>query len=381
MIAPGNAHLINIVDKLIKNTDFTVLYNPEIKLFSIGFNIEENKLTDSYYDFLASEARQASIVAIAKKDVEAKHWNFLSRTLTVMNGHKGLVSWSGTAFEYLMPNVNIKKYEGSLLDESCKFLIMCAELYAKRLGVPWGISESAFNLKDLNGYYQYKAFGLPWLGLKRGLADDLVISPYASILAITEEPIEVIKNLRDLEQYGMIGQYGFFEAIDFTPARLKYNKKYEVIKTYMAHHQGLILLSINNLINNNIIQRRFSKNPEIEAIDVLLQEQMPENIIITKEKKEKVEKLKYIDYEDHAQREFNKINPNFENTNVIANDGYLNLTTDTGMGYSKYMDIYINRYKRTNDEPQGIRFYVKNIKNNNIWSNVGVHDCTRCRFA
>ncbi len=162
-------NLINLVTELIENTDFSKLYSEKTRLLSIGFNLEENKLSDSYYDFLASEARQASLVAIAKGDVPVKHWNNLSRTLTSLNGYKGLVSWTGTAFEYLMPNINLKRYKGSLLDEACKFAVMSQIEYCRRKGVPWGISESAFNLRDLNNNYQYKAFGIPWLGLKRGL--------------------------------------------------------------------------------------------------------------------------------------------------------------------------------------------------------------------
>ena len=159
--------LIEIIDNIINNTDFSVLYNNELQIFSIGFNIEENKLTESYYDLLASESRQASLVAIAKKDVPAKHWNYLSRTLTTLGKYKGLISWSGTAFEYLMPDINIPRYEGSLLDESCKFMILSQKEYAKKLNIPWGISEAAFNVKDLKSNYQYKAFGIPWLRLKK----------------------------------------------------------------------------------------------------------------------------------------------------------------------------------------------------------------------
>ena len=287
--------LLKIVNKLIENTDFSHLYKKEQRIFSIGFNVEENKLTNSYYDLLASEARQASLIAIAKKDVPAKHWNSLSRTLTTLGKYKGLVSWSGTSFEYLMPNINIPKYKGSLLDESCKFMIMSQMEYAKKLQIPWGISEAAFNLKDLHSNYQYKAFGIPWLGLKRGLADEMVVAPYGSILAITDYPKEVYQNLKRLEEYGMYNKYGFYESIDFTPERLKKGSKSATVKTYMAHHQGLILLSINNLFNNNILQKRFMQNPEINAISILLQETMPETAIITKENKEKVEKLKYVD--------------------------------------------------------------------------------------
>ena len=360
--------LINIIEEIIKNTDFSYLYNQENRLFSVGYNIEEGKLTDSYYDFLASEARQTSLIAIAKKDIPLKHWSNLSRTLTVLNRYKGLISWSGTAFEYLMPNVNITKYNGSLLDESCKFLIMSQKEYSKKYGIPWGISESAYNIKDLNGSYQYKAFGIPWLGLKRGLGDELVVAPYASILALPECANDVISNLKTLEKHGMLDQYGFYESIDFTPSRLKYNQKYAVVKTYMAHHQGLILLSINNLINDNILPKRFSANPQIEAVDILLQERMPRDIIITKEQKEKVEKLKYTDYEDYSERVFNKINEHLENTNIISNENYTIAINDKGIGFSKYKNLLVNRYKKTADTNQGMFFYIKNVKNKKIWS-------------
>ncbi len=357
-----------IIDNLINNTDFSLLYDSEKQIFSIGFNIEENKLTDSYYDLLASEARQASLVAIAKKDIPVKHWNNLSRTLTVLDKYKGLISWSGTAFEYLMPNINIPKYKGSLLDESCNFMIMSQMKYAKKLNIPWGFSEAAFNLKDLHSNYQYKAFGIPWLGLKRGLADEQVVASYGSILAINDYPKEVIQNLKLLEQNNMYDKYGFYESIDYTPERVEKGEKASVVKTYMAHHQGLILLSINNLINKNILQKRLVKNPEIEAVTILLQETMPDKFIITKENKEKVEKLKYKDYENYIVNTYNKIDERIIRGNVIANENYTVAINQKGEGVSKYKGIYINRFKKTDDYLQGIIFNFKNIKTKNIWS-------------
>ena len=344
------------------------MYDKETRLFSIGFNVEENKLTDSYYDLLASEARQTSLVAIAKKDVPAKHWNNLSRTLTILNKYKGLISWSGTAFEYLMPNMNIPSYPGSLLDESCKLMIMSQKEYAKKLNIPWGISESAFNLKDLNNNYQYKAFGIPWLGLKRGLADEMVVSSYASIMALLEQPKEVVKNLRVLEKQGMYQKYGFYEAIDYTPTRLKKGEEYSVVKTYMAHHQGLILIAINNLLSNNILQKRFMENPQIEAVDILLQEKMPENIIITKEEKEKVEKIKYVEDNIYSQVEITKPYSKLPQINSLSGNDYTVIMDSKGKGYSKYGDILINRYKKTADVEQGIFFFFKNIKTKRIWT-------------
>ncbi len=360
-------NLIEIADKLIHNTDFSFLYDKEKSIFSIGYNIEDGKLTNSYYDLLASEARQASLIAIAKRDIPAKHWSNLSRTLTVLDKYKGLVSWSGTAFEYLMPNINIPKYSGSLLDESCKFMLYSQKKYSKKLGIPWGISESAFNLKDLNLNYQYKAFGIPWLGLKRGLADEMVVSSYGSVLAITEAPNEVIENLKILDKEGMRGEFGLYEAIDYTPNRVPFNKKSVPVKTYMAHHQALILLSINNFINSNILQKRFMSNPELKTIDILLQENMPENVIITKERKEKIDKIKYVGYNSYIENVYTKINEKINNYNLISNGDYCVIMDEKGNGYSKYKNIQINRFKETQDFEQGIYFYIKNIRTKKVW--------------
>ena len=364
----NETQLLSTVENLINDTDFSKLYHKDHQIFSIGFNIEENKLTNSYYDLLASEARQASLIAIAKNDVPEKHWGNLSRTLTTVGKYKGLISWSGTAFEYLMPNINMKNYVGSLLDESCKFMIMSQMEYARKLNIPWGISEAAFNVKDLHGNYQYKAFGIPWLGLKRGLADEMVVSSYGSILALNEKPKEVIKNIKDLAKQGMYSEFGFYESIDYTPQRVEKGQRASVVKTYMAHHQGLILLSINNFINNNIFQKRFSKNPEIEAVNILLQERLPEKVIITKENKEKVEKPKYVDYEGYTESTYRKIDTRITCGNIISNEEYSVAMNQKGLGFSKYKDIYINRFKQTKPYKQGIQIYIKNIKTKSIWS-------------
>ena len=362
------SYMINIIDNTIKGTDFRHLYSEENRIFSIGFNVEDNSLTPSYYDLLASEARQASLIAIAKKDVPAKHWYNLSRTLTVLKKYKGLISWSGTAFEYLMPNVNIPKYPGSIISESSLFAIMSQQEYAKKLNIPWGISEAAFNLRDLNNNYQYKAFGIPWLGLKRGLADEMVVSSYGAMLAINDFPEETIKNLKELEKEGMYDKYGFYESIDYTPSRLKKGETSSIVKTYMAHHQGLILLSIDNLFNTNILQKRFMENPEMQSVEILLEEKMPENVIITKEQKEKVEKVKNIDYETYAVREYNKPFDKLKHINIISNEDYSVIIDQKGDGYSKYKDIVINRFKKTDELQEGIQFFFKNIKTKRIWS-------------
>ena len=352
----------------IANCDFSKLYNKDNGLFSIGFNIEENHLTDSYYDLLASEARQASLVAISKKDVPSKHWNKLSRTMTKMLGYNGLISWSGTAFEYLMPNVIMAEPEGSLLNESIKFMLMSQKKYAKNLMIPWGFSESAYYFKDLNGNYQYKAIGIPWLGLKRGLEEDIVVSSYASIMALPFIPRDVIQNIKRLDNEGLYGKYGFYESIDYTPIRMPKGKKEMVVKTYMAHHQGLILLSINNFINDDILKKRFSNNPEIAGVEILLEETVPEKKIITREQKKKPEKITYHDYENYAFRNYTKTNTNLPICNVIASDNYSIVTNIKGEGYSRYKDYFINKFIPESNEAQGILFYMKNIKNKRIWT-------------
>ena len=367
-------NLINIVNEIINNTNFKVLYNEKNRLFSIGFNVEQNKLTDSYYDLLASEARQASLVSIAKKDIKPKHWNNLSRTLTNLKEYKGLISWSGTAFEYLMPNINFKRYKGSLLDESSIFLIESQKQYAKILNIPWGISESAYNLKDLNNNYQYKAFGIPWLGLKRGLEEELVISPYSTFLSLEYEKENAIDNLRSIEELGGVGKYGFYESIDFTVNRLPIGKKYMVVKCFMAHHQALIFLSINNFLNNFILRERFNKNPEIEAVNVLLEENMPKNVVITKESKEKILKKElkvdsgYIEYE---------VNNNYLEYNFISNLNYSSLINNLGESKSEYKGKLINNYKETSPLKYGIGIAIKNLNNKRI---IDVYKDSKVKF-
>ena len=338
--------LVKKVDNLINQTDFSKLYDYKIGLFSIGYNLETNTLINSYYDLLASEARQTSIIAIAKRDVPSKHWNNCSRLLTTMGLYKGLISWGGTAFEYLMPTVNIPSYETSLLDESCRFSILSQRKYAKKLGIPWGISESAYNTKDLKGNYQYKTFGVPWLGLKRDLDDEVVISPYATAMALTFYPNESIENLKTIDKNLGTGKYGFYESIDYKP-------KKAVNKTFMAHHQGLILTSINNLLNDNIFQKRFMKNAEIEGVEILLEEKMPKDMITTKERKEKVEKIKYKDYEEYTERT--------SGINVLANEKYSIVMKDDGSSYNKFGNDIISN---------NIHIYIKDVNSKKVYDTV-----------
>ncbi|MBQ8298540.1 MAG: DUF3131 domain-containing protein [Clostridia bacterium] len=351
------------IQNLIDNTDFSKLYDYDKNLFSIGYDISSNKLIDSYYDLLASEARLASFIAIAKEDIPYKHWFCLGRTCTKYDGKYGLVSWSGTMFEYLMPNVLMKNYNNSLLEKSCKFVAYSQQKYAEKLNIPWGISESAFALKDLKYNYQYKAFGVPWLGLKRGLDEDVVVSPYSSIMAIENNFEDVMDNIEELKELDAFDKFGFYESIDFTPSRV-HNKKIEVVKTYMAHHQALILLSINNFLNQNVLRNYFESNSEIKKVQILLQEKLPAMPVYANEKKENVKKLKYQDFEEEAEEITNK---SLENVNILTNNEYTLLISVSGDGYSKIGDIYITRFN--NFQRQSNVIYIKNLTTNEFWSN------------
>lgn len=358
----GEEELEERAQKIIDETNFKVLYDYRKNLFSIGYDATNKKLIDSYYDLLASEARLASFVAIAKRDIFYKHWFYLGRSLTTVDGYKGLVSWAGTMFEYFMPFVIMKSYDYTLLEETYRFCIYSQKRYAKKLNIPWGISESAYNLQDLNYNYQYKAFGIPWLGLKRGLKDEIVVAPYASILALSNTPKDVIKNIENFKKIKAYDKYGLYESIDYTPSRVREN--YEIVKTYMAHHQGLILLSINNYLNKDILKQRFSSEPCIKATQILLQERVPQKVVFTKEKKEKVKVLKYKDYEDSFEKVINKPE---RNVNILAGDNYMLLINDKGEGYSKTNEIQINKYKENNKISNLV--FIKDRESKKAWSN------------
>ncbi len=358
------------IEKLIRETDFTKLYDYDKNIFSIGFDINQNKLVDSYYDLMASEARLASFVAIAKGDVSYKHWFYLGRSYTKLNNRSGLISWSGTMFEYLMPNVIMKLYKNSLLENAIQFALYSQIKYASKLEIPWGISESAFSVRDMKYNYQYQAFGIPWLGLKRGIEEDVVVSPYSSIISIEFEKEKVLDNIEYLKELGGYGKYGFYESIDFTPSRME-DKKYEVVKTYMAHHQALILLSLNNFLNDKILKKYFLDNIQIESAQILLQEKNQEFPNYIKIRKENVKKLKYKDYQDSSTA---VINNSDKNVNILSNDEHTLLITSDGDGYSQNNEIYL--YKFNDNQRTGNVTYIKNVDENVYWSNTK-NPCTK----
>ncbi|MBE5813041.1 MAG: DUF3131 domain-containing protein [Clostridiales bacterium] len=365
--------IINKLSTLEKNMKFDLLYVKEKNVFSIGYNLEENNLTNSYYDLLASEARQISFLAVARHEVPVKHWFSLGRNLT-KNGHdKGLISWTGTMFEYLMPLLLMKNFKGTLLDETYQFVLKNQIEYGKKKNVFWGVSESAFYNFDINLNYQYKALGVPWLGLKRGLVNDTVISPYSTMLALMVNQQKSYENLKGLESVGMLGQYGFYEAIDFTPGRIKLkegNLKYAIVKSYMAHHQGMSLVAMNNVINDNIMQKRFHQNVYVKSVEILLQEKIPSDVIYTKDGKEKVVPPKQVSVENvDTDRYISNVGRPVSSVNILTNGSYYTIVTDRGLGYSKYRNKDILRHRsQYNTEEFGQIFYIKCMKNNEVWT-------------
>lgn len=362
--------LIQQVETLSWETKFGVLYEPSKQLFSIGYHVTEQKLTNSYYDLFASESRQTSFIAISRGEIPPKHWFMLGRSLTLVNRYKGLVSWSGTMFEYLMPLLIMKNFRNTLLDETYSFVIKSQMKYGKQRGMPWGTSESGYNVLDSHMDYQYKAIGVPWLGLKRGLIEDAVCAPYATFLALMVAPIEAMKNIRKLQSEGIEGAYGFYEAADYTPERLGFEPKRSLIKSYMAHHQGMSLTSINNLLNQNIMQERFHSDPYVKAGTLLLQEKVPLNVVFTKETKEKIIPLKEsVFHESGSFRKFNQPDFRLPNAHILSNGFYSVMLSDKGTGYSKDKLAAISRYREDAVLDQsGMFIYLKEMTQGKVWS-------------
>ena len=330
---------------LATKTDFTPLYHKKKSVFSIGYSLDENKLTNSYYDLLASEARQAGFIAIALGQIPVKHWFSLGRGLVEYEGYKGLVSWSGTMFEYLMPLLIMRKYENSLLSETYRFALLCQKKYGKKKHTPWGVSESGFYTFDKENNYQYKAFGVPKLSLARHAADDMVIAPYATILALQVEPKAAIYNLHTLKKEGLYGEYGFFEAADYSPGRIQGNARRKIVKSYMSHHQGMSLAAITNLLCANALQRRFHSYSPVKAAEHLLKEKVPVYAPVLKDKQPRIIPVRYKWQENRrCERVFFRENL-YPNPVQLLTNGSYHVHIDThGQGRSCLDGIDLNTF-------------------------------------
>ncbi len=350
--------------------DFTFLFNPERDLFAIGYNVADHRRDNSYYDLLASEARLGSFVAIAQGQVNQEHWFSLGRLLACVHGDPILISWSGSMFEYLMPLLVMPTYENTLIDSTYRTSVKAQMEYGRARGIPWGVSESCYNLTDAQSNYQYRAFGVPGLGLKRGLADDLVVAPYASVMALMVAPVEACENLERLAAEGRLGDYGFYEAVDYTPSRLPPNESSTTVRSFMVHHQGMSLLSIEFLLLDKPMQRRFLAYPPFKAEELLLQERVPKAITaLSSDDLEIGEAQGLIEGREEVMRVFSMPDTPFPEVHLLSNGRYHVVISNAGGGYSRWNDLAVTRWREDSTRDHwGSFIYVREVESGEYWS-------------
>jgi len=349
--------------------DLSFLWDKQREQFAIGYDVERDKRDAACYDLLASEARILSYVAIAQGQVPPSHWFKLGRLLTVAAGRPALVSWSGSMFEYLMPNLLMPVFRSTLLDDTCGAAVTRQIRYGAQQQVPWGVSESAYNATDANLTYQYRAFGVPGLGLKRGLGEDLVIAPYASAMALMVEPSAACDNLEWLAGMGALTRYGFYEALDFTAGRVSEGEDFALVKSWMAHHHGMSFLALSSLLNRQPMQRRFMREPMFSAYDLLLRERVPEarpRLPATLD----VEQPRETRARAHPEiREITRMDSPLPEAHLLSNGNYHVMLTQTGAGYSRWRDLAVTRWRgdATRDD-DGAFVYLRDVDSGKAWS-------------
>ncbi|MDZ4168377.1 MAG: glucoamylase family protein [Coriobacteriia bacterium] len=360
----------DIAREMWEHTDFGMLYDPHRQLFSIGYNLSEGRLDGSYYDLVASECRLASFLAIAKGDVPQEHWFRLGRSLTKTAQGRALVSWSASMFEYLMPLLVMRDWPGTLLSETYRVVVDRQIAYGSDRGVPWGVSESAFNAKDVNLTYQYQAFGVPGLGLKRGLSDDIVIAPYASVLALPVAPAAVTANLAAIREAGGEGAYGLYEALDYTPGRVPAGQTRAVVRAYFAHHQGMSFVALTNTLAGACMQTRFHGDPLVVSAELLLQERVPRNALVVEPHVEEVREVRSVrELPPPVTRTYPAAPTAVPATHFLSNGRYSVMVTNAGGGYSRCNDLAINRYREdVTRDCWGTFFYVRDAESGHVFS-------------
>ncbi|WP_280959879.1 GH36-type glycosyl hydrolase domain-containing protein [Anaeromyxobacter dehalogenans] len=359
---------------------FRFLYDPRRSLFAIGYRPADaegpGRLDPAHYDLLASEARLASFIAIAKGDVPEKHWFHLGRAVTSVHGSPALLSWSATMFEYLMPLLLLRSYPDTLLDESCRLAVRRQRDYAAERGRPWGISESAYDLVDHHGNYQYKAFGVPGLGLKRGLADELVVAPYATALAALVHPTAAAENLRRLEREGLLGAYGYFDAVDYTPrhpeetdaAPGRADRGGTIVRTYLAHHQGMTLAAIAGALQGNRMVERFHADRRVQATELLLQERVPRHAAVIRPRPDEVARVA-APIPPAAARRFRSPDTTFPHAQFLSNGSYTAVVTNAGGGASFCRDRAVTRWRQDATRDLGGQYlYLRDVRSGRVWS-------------
>ena len=365
----GFQDLAEQADAVVAGMDFRFLFNQRRQVFHIGYNASTEGLDPSYYDLLASEARIASLIAIAKGDVPHSHWQHLGRPVTIVNGKQVLLSWSGTMFEYLMPTLFTKNYNGTFLSDSYYVALDAQISYGQEKEVPWGISESGYYAFDVNLNYQYQAFGAPVLGYKRDLPDDLVIAPYASLLGLSLQPQAVLENMEHLEQLNMLGRFGFYEALDYTKKRLPDGETHATVQSYMAHHQGMILMAACNYLLDDVMVNRFHADEHIQSVELLLQEKIPQNPPIEyphlDEPADLPEMIRLVNSEPWRV----PVDSPIPQAHVLSQGDTSVMVTSAGGGYSQWREFALTRWHAdTTLDQWGTWIYMQDRESGALWS-------------
>ncbi|MDF2943363.1 MAG: conserved rane protein of unknown function [Herbinix sp.] len=361
--------LCNKIDCFLANVEFRFLFDEKRMLFHIGYHVSSNMLDAGCYDLMASESSLTSFLAIAMGEVPLRHWYKLARPLTIVKGIPCFVSWSGTMFEYLMPNLVLKEFEGSVYAESSKAAVLQQMNYAKEMGIPWGISESQYFRFDLNSNYQYKAFGVPKLRLQPVRKNSLVVAPYATMLAIEYGSEDCLSNLRKLSELGAFGEYGFYEAIDFNGPDAVEMTPYCIVRSFMAHHQGMNLVAINNFLNHGIIRKRFHSEAMVKATEVLLEEKRQSHLISIAKRGYTIKIGKIYFREDvFSNRYVNSVTPKIPVANYLSNNKYSLMITSDGDGFSSYKNMMLYRWRADLYANTGNYIYIKDINKGKYWS-------------
>ena len=360
--------LIRLCDDFTR-VEYDFLYDEARHLMSIGYNVSEHRRDASYYDLLASEARLASFVAIAQGRVPQDNWFSLGRQLTYSSAGPTLLSWDGSMFEYLMPLLVMPTYANTLLDESYKAAVERQIEYGASRNVPWGISESGYNAVDVHLNYQYRAFGVPGLGLKRGLAEDTVIAPYATGLALLVAPEAACANLQRLSDSHFEGKYGFYEAIDYTASRVPRGQSNVIVRSYMAHHQGMSLLALAHVLVDRPMQRRFESVPIFQATTLLLHEKVPKAKALYSSPEEIPEMRKMADGQESSVRVFRSPNTSVPEVQLLSNGKYHVMVSNAGGGYSRWKDMAVTRWREdTTRDSWGTFCYIRDVATGRFWS-------------
>jgi cyclic beta-1,2-glucan synthetase len=359
-----------IAGKMFDAMKFDFLFDPARHLLSIGYRVADGSLDSNCYDLLASEARLASFVAIAKGDVPAAHWFRLGRGLTPVDRGSALISWSGSMFEYLMPSLVMRAPAGSLLEQTNRLVVRRQIKYGAQLGVPWGVSESAYNARDLELTYQYSNFGVPGLGLKRGLRENAVIAPYATALAAMVDPEAAAQNFSRLLAAGGLGRFGWYEALDYTPSRVPEGETVAIVRAYMAHHQGMTLVAITDALHGGAMRMRFHADPIIQATELLLQERTPRGVAVARPRAEEVKAdVNVREITPPTIRRFHSPHDLIPRTHLLSNGRYTVMITAAGSGFSRWRDLAVTRWREdVTCDSWGTYIFLRDVHSAKVWS-------------